>query len=393
MKFFLLHGSVWRREPHSCHQLVIPEHRHFRLIKEAHNDLGYKGVFTVQTRLLLRFWWPMLVEDIKWFIRTCHKCQIRQTHRLHIPPTMSVIGGLFRKVHLDTMVMPRSAGYWYIVQAHCALTAYPKWQMLHSENASTLASFIFEDNLCCWSALAEIVTDNGPAFVQALDVLADRYNIRHICISPYNSQANGVVEQRHLDVQEAIIKSTPGGEFCWHTATHSVFWAERVTMLRSTSLSPYFMVHSVEPLFPFDLAEATFLIPPPDTEPLSSSRLIAWRACQLQKRQEDLESIRERVLKARFEFVKHFEAAFKDQIKDYDFQAGSLVLVRNTRIEKELNRKTKPWYILRSYGGPSPDYRRVIPTGRAGWSGIQIVLCCLSAYPLLFLPFICYLYH
>ena len=52
--------------------------------------------------------------------------------------------------------------------------------MLRSENASTLASFIFEDILCHWGTLAKIVTDNGPAFIQALDVLADRYNIWHI---------------------------------------------------------------------------------------------------------------------------------------------------------------------------------------------------------------------
>ena len=102
-----------------------------------------------------------------------------------------------------------------------------------------------------------------------------------------------------------------------------------MTVLRSTSLSPYFMVHGVEPLFPFDLAEATFLVPPPDIEPLSSSRLIAWRARQLQKHQEDLESIREHVLKARFESVKHFKAACKNWIKDFDFQAGSLLLVQN----------------------------------------------------------------
>ena len=75
------------------------------------------------------------------------------------------------------------------------------------------------------------------------------------------------------------------------------------------------MVHGIEPLFPFDLAKATFLVPPPDNKPLSSSGLIAWRAQQLQKRQEDLESIREHVLKARFESVKHFEAAFKNRIK------------------------------------------------------------------------------
>ena len=87
------------------------------------------------------------------------------------------------------------------------------------------------------------------------------------------------------------------------------------------------MVHSVEPLFPFDLAEATFLIPPPDIKVLFSSRLIAWRTHQLQKCQKDLESICEHVLKAQFESIKHFKAAFKNQIKDFDFRAGSLVLV------------------------------------------------------------------
>lgn len=72
------------------------------------------------------------------------------------------------------------------------------------------------------------------------------------------------------------------------------------------------MVHGIEPLFPFDIAEATFLLPPPDADHLSPSGLTAWHACQLQKRQEDLESIRKRVLKACFKSVKHFEAAFKN---------------------------------------------------------------------------------
>ena len=63
-KFFLLHSSLWCQELHGHHQLVVPEHWHFRLIKEAHDDLGHKGVFTVRTRLLLCFWWPMLVEDV-----------------------------------------------------------------------------------------------------------------------------------------------------------------------------------------------------------------------------------------------------------------------------------------------------------------------------------------
>ncbi|KIO04377.1 hypothetical protein M404DRAFT_39546, partial [Pisolithus tinctorius Marx 270] len=164
------------------------------LIKEAHDNLGHKGVFMVRTRLLLRFWWPLLVEDVKWYVRTCHKCQICQMQKLHIPPTVPMIGGLFHKAHIDTMLMPKAGSYHYIVQARCTLTSYPKWHMLCMENMSHIASFIFEDILCHWGLLTKIVTDNGPVFVQALDALAMQYHIRHIRISPYNSQANGIVE-------------------------------------------------------------------------------------------------------------------------------------------------------------------------------------------------------
>ena len=52
--------------------------------------------------------------------------------------------------------------------------------MLRSENVSMIVSFIFEDILCHWGAVSELVTDNGPAFVQALDVLANQYGIHHI---------------------------------------------------------------------------------------------------------------------------------------------------------------------------------------------------------------------
>jgi hypothetical protein len=78
------------------------------------------------------------------------------------------------------------------------------------------------------------------------------------------------------------MKSCDGEEAHWPHTAHSVFWAERVTIQRSTGLSPYFMVHGIEPLFPFDLTEATFLVPIPDTDRISTSALLAFHAQQLQ---------------------------------------------------------------------------------------------------------------
>jgi hypothetical protein len=136
----------------------------------------------------------------------------------HIPLTVAAPASLFCKAHVDTMYMPRASGYHYIVQARCSLSSYPEHRKLRKENGSTIGVFIFEEILCRWGVLEEIVTDNDPAFVEALNWLAEQYGIHHIRISPYNSQANGIVERRHLDVR---CKGTSVRFLTSHILSHS----------------------------------------------------------------------------------------------------------------------------------------------------------------------------
>jgi hypothetical protein len=103
------------------------------------------------------------------------------------------------------------------------------------------------------------------------------------------------------------------------------------------------MGHGVEPLLPFDITEATFMLPP-ITAKLSTSDLIGLRARQLAKRDEDLAKIHDNVVKSRFSSISEFEKQFKNSIHDYNFQPGDLVLVLNKKIEPESNAKCKPRY-------------------------------------------------
>lgn len=350
--FFMRNGRLWHKSRDGRVQLVPKPEARFDLLRQAHDDLGHKGVFSTRSKLLDRFWWPGIDDDIKWYIQSCHPCQVRQMTHLHIPPTVSIPATLLRKLFTDSMLMPRANNYRYIIQARCSLTSWPEFRLLRTETGRTIGEFIFQDILCRWGAVAEIVTDNGPAFIAALEYLSETYKINHIRISPYNSQANGPVERRHLDVREAIMKTAQGIESAWPKVAHAVFWAERVTTQRSTGHSPYFMVHGVEPVLPFDLAEATYMVPAIDA-PISEAELLAIRGRQLMMRQEDLDAVEERVLKARFRAVKEFEKKFENTTRDYNFKPGAMVLVRNTRVEKELNRKTKPRYL-----GPMVVLRR-----------------------------------
>ena len=177
-------------------QLVPEPPDRLRLIEYAHDQLGHKGVFATTRNLLVRFWWPHLNDDVRWYTRTCHECQIRQTEYFYIPPIVPEVPSLFRKAHLDTFLMPKIGSYRYVIHARDALTSYPEGRATTSDSAKVIADFIFQDILCRWGALEEIVTDNAGAYVAALDILANRYGIHHIRISGYNSQANGIENGR-----------------------------------------------------------------------------------------------------------------------------------------------------------------------------------------------------
>ena len=283
-------------------------------------------------------------HDIAWYVRTCHICQLRQTQQIAIPPVVATPVPLFAKMYMDTMHLLRSGGFSYIVQGRCSLTHYPEFQMLRKETAQTLGDWIFQDILCRWGTLVEIVSDNVKAFIAALSYLEKRYHVKHIRISGYNSRTNGIVEQSNFDIRQALVKASAGTKTKWSQVAQSIFWSERVTPRKRMGCSLYFGVTGTHPILPFDIVEANYLLPPPDSL-LSTTDLIARRAIALQKRQEDLARLRERVHKASNRAALRFEREHSAVIRDFHFKAGDLALVRNTAIEKALNKMMRPRYL------------------------------------------------
>jgi hypothetical protein len=108
--------------------------------------------------------------------------------------------------------------------------------------------------------------------------------------------------------------------------------------------SPYFAVTGAHPILPFDIAEATYLQPPP-TSVMLMTDLISRRAIALQKCSADINTLYSKVYQARLKAARRFEQDHFHTLKDFDFQRGSLVLMRNTQIEKSLNKKMHARYI------------------------------------------------
>lgn len=252
--------------------------------------------------------------------------------------------------------MPPSNGFKYFVHARCSLTAYPEFRMLRKENENTLAAFIFEELICRWGSLREIVTDNGQAFIAAMDRLSRQYGVKHIRISGYNSQANGIIENRHYDVREGLFKLAKGNESKWSEGTFAMMWAERVTISRVMHMSPYRAATGAEPLLPLDFVQATWLTTP-FSGIVSHGDVIVQRAMDLWNREKEMEKLKEDVWKSRVDAAKRWEKEHQNRVVDFDFKRGDLVLLENSKGRKGLQDKMQARYfgplvvLFRTKGG------------------------------------------
>ena len=135
------------------------------------------------------------------------------------------------------------------------------------------------------------------------------------------------------------------------------------------------MVHSVEPILPFDLAQATFLVPDL-TKPLSTGDLLAVHAHQLQKRSANLAAIHNCVLASCYTSIRQFEKHYANTICDFNFAPGSLILMRNTNLGMD---KMKPRYL-----GPMIVLRRSCNSAyRLGKLDGAISSLCYAAFRLI----------
>ena len=189
---------MWRHTPSRPIQVILDPKQFTQILQQSHDHLGHRGVYSTAKTISLQFWWPSYFTDVKHFVRSCHQCQICSTYKVHIPPTISTPVTLFIKVYLDAMVMPKAQGYHYIVAARDNLSGAAAGWKLKKASAHAVSQFIFEELICRYGSIAEIVTENGSEVKGATAELLQRHGIPQIRISPYDSQANGVVERGHF---------------------------------------------------------------------------------------------------------------------------------------------------------------------------------------------------
>ena len=344
-RFFVEKERMYRRNRDGKHKLVVEKPKRMYMMKAAHDSLGHRGFYATKMLIAERFWWPEMERDIAWYCKTCQFCQERQKLLIKIPPIVTHTPSIFQVLHADTMHMtPKSNGCSYILHGRCGMTSWMEGRPTRDEKGRTIGLWLFEDIVCRWGCLVEIVTDNAPAYRSAIAWIEQKYGIKGIKISAYNSRANGKIERPHWDVRQMLYKATGGNPSKWYWFFFHVLWADRITIRKKLGCSPFFMVTGAHPTLPLDVQEATWLVELPGRV-LTTAELIGYRAKALAKHRQHVIDMRARIDQNKREWLVRYERDNERTIKDYTFEPGSLVLIRNTEVESSLDKKMKPRYL------------------------------------------------
>ena len=220
--------------------------------------------------------------------------------------------------------------------ARCDLSGWVEAKPLRTLSFWAVTDFLWEDVICRHGCFGKLIIDGGSENKEAVAELARRYKVKRVVVSAYHPQANEMIERGHKPIVDALSKMSDGGSTNWVRNLPVVLWADQSTVRTSTGLTPYYICCGSKPVLPIELKVPTWRILPWD-EVHSTADLLAMRVRQLQRRDDDLEEAALHLQRMRLEGKERHDE--KHGIRNEELALGDIVLLHDTRREKDMSRK------------------------------------------------------
>ena len=208
MSFVDMSGSKLYCEvsnPSNPRPLVPKVHRNLVTNLLHHQD--HPSAKETTRRISSDYYWPCLKNDVNFFVKTCHPCQVAKQSSTVNPGTghFDVPDKRFSQVHLDVVgPLPESEGMKYILAVFCRtsrwLECYP---MRTASSAECCRAFL--EWTSRYGLAKSAVSDNGNTFVANLykDMMAT-FNIDVKFCPAYHPATNGAIERRFQTLKNSI---------------------------------------------------------------------------------------------------------------------------------------------------------------------------------------------
>lgn len=173
---------------------------------------GHIGIHRTRAKILEKFFWKRVAQDVKEFVSRCDNCQKvnpvprQDVAELHPVPVAS--GGMVQ-IRVGTTNFPKTDdGYCFAVVALDYFSKRPEARALKDHTAESVAKFLFEGIICHHGCVKIQINHQGREFVNKVFTELHRLSgVEQHVTGAYHPQANRLVERQNMIIKDSIMKS------------------------------------------------------------------------------------------------------------------------------------------------------------------------------------------
>ena len=346
-------------------RLVIPKCIRKTVVYACHDDVvaGHLGYKRTLLRLQQRYWWPKMPNDVKWYVRSCKKCQFAKRDQgtkggplNPLPPRDEP----FDVIGMDLVFpMPRSKnGNVAILVWEDYTTRWSEAIPLEDTSAATIGKVFWHNIICRYGCPRTVLTDLGRNFMAAIfEELLRFTKTDRLRTTAYHPQTDGLVERQNQTLKQMIRTYVNRKQDDWDDLLPYLSFAYNTSVHSSTGISPYFLLYGREATMPVDIAL--------DWTPESQLSQGIYERMKIARRlaQENL------IEAQNYQRIKH-DATHGDGNK---FKIGDVVLIRKEFVAKGRKKSISPRYSqLAQVVGVSPGNVYKLRLGPKTYSWINV---------------------
>ncbi len=230
-------------------------------ILDASHDSFFAGHMVqhrTKQRIMQKYFWPDIRNEIKQNVRSCHGCQLRKAPNQATKPPLhpfSIVGAYERLV-IDSIGPFRKSwsGNYYVLVVTDWFTKWVELFQLPNIQAETVAKVLVQEIISRYGAPKEILSDNGTEFAnKLLKTICQLCNTTKTYSTPYAPQTQGVIERFNRTMHN-MISVCSGPNRKWDELLPYLRFANNSSIHEVTGYSPFRLTMGRDPLIPNDSA-------------------------------------------------------------------------------------------------------------------------------------------
>ena len=239
-------------------QVVIPSKYKEMILEQAHSIplAGHMGVSKTKHRILISYFWPNLVKDVRKKVKECKVCQLKGSkgNNTKAPLQVGVAAQRpFAKVAIDLvgpLPIMSARGHRYILTMVDICSRWVEAIPLKRIEAKDIAQALF----IIFTRIGfpdEVISDRGTQFTSSLTKqFLEMFKVRQKFTTPYHPQCNGMCERFNKTLKESLSKISDDKPKDWDLVIPSILFSYRETKHESTGFSPFQLVYGANPRGP-----------------------------------------------------------------------------------------------------------------------------------------------